>query len=107
MFSQKEGLLILFLDNSPKGYVRYKKIAGEIAIEKIFVRKNMRRVGLATKLLDELKGQNRNFVLEVRRDNKVAIALYCKQGFKKNRIRKGYYKDGTDALEMLLKLPRY
>jgi [ribosomal protein S18]-alanine N-acetyltransferase len=39
-------------------------------------------------------------LLEVRTDNAPAIALYKKRGFETLRLRKGYYQDGCDALEM-------
>jgi [ribosomal protein S18]-alanine N-acetyltransferase len=38
--------------------------------------------------------------LEVRTDNAPALALYTKRGFETVRVRKGYYQDGGDALEM-------
>ncbi len=46
------------------------------------------------------RGAERAF-LEVRPSNQAALALYQKQGFQKNRLRKRYYADGEDGLEMM------
>ena len=40
--------------------------------------------------------------LEVHHSNYAARQLYQKLGFKMNRVRKNYYSDGGDALEMML-----
>ena len=50
----------------------------------------------------ELKA--RDVMLEVRRDNPVAIDLYLSLGFSKIHERPKYYRDGTDALIMRLRL---
>ena len=46
------------------------------------------------------RGAERMF-LEVRASNEAALSLYLKSGFVKNRLRKRYYPDGEDALEMI------
>ena len=43
--------------------------------------------------------EKKNITLEVKKDNKSAISLYLKNGFKKTAIRKGYYK-GIDGILM-------
>lgn len=48
--------------------------------------------------------QARDVMLEVRRDNPVAIDLYLSLGFSKIHERPKYYRDGTDALIMRLRL---
>ena len=45
------------------------------------------------------RGAERTF-LEVRASNEAALSLYLKSGFQKNRLRKRYYPDGEDGLEM-------
>ena len=47
----------------------------------------------------KLRGAERVF-LEVRASNLPALQLYQKHGFEKTRLRKRYYSDGEDALEM-------
>ncbi len=39
--------------------------------------------------------------LEVRKNNLKAFNLYEKLGFIKTRVRKGYYEDGEDAIDMV------
>lgn len=48
--------------------------------------------------------QARDVMLEVRKDNPVAIGLYLSLGFQKIHERPKYYRDGTDALIMRLRL---
>ena len=43
-------------------------------------------------------------LLEVRRSNEGALALYRRLGFALTNVRRGYYADGEDALEMLVEL---
>ena len=45
------------------------------------------------------RGATRIF-LEVRPSNEAALRLYQKHGFEKTRLRKRYYADGEDCLEM-------
>jgi len=42
--------------------------------------------------------------LEVRRSNQAAIALYRSVGFRAVGLRRAYYADGEDAVDMLLDL---
>ncbi len=65
-----------------------------------------RRRGYARALLNELlsyarHARKRLLLLEVRRSNESAIALYRGAGFETTGVRRGYYSDtGEDALEM-------
>jgi ribosomal-protein-alanine N-acetyltransferase len=45
-------------------------------------------------------------MLEVRRSNAPAIALYRALGFLHDTVRRGYYQDGEDAVLMSLALAR-
>ncbi len=83
-------------------------IHDEVHILKIAVHKDYRGKGIARRLITDVieyaktKGAT-HAVLEVRTDNKPAISLYEKLGFKAVRIRKNYYQEtGDDALVMLL-----
>lgn len=65
-----------------------------------------RRIGVASRLLDELfdltgSDPRRGYTLEVRVSNTTAIALYEHFGFESSGIRRGYYTDNReDALIM-------
>jgi [ribosomal protein S18]-alanine N-acetyltransferase len=65
-----------------------------------------RRVGVASRLLDELfevtaGDSRRGYTLEVRVSNVSAIALYECFGFEASGVRRGYYTDNReDALIM-------
>lgn len=91
-----------------------KEIAGfailqftdESNIVSIAVKKEFRNFGLATKLINqaEIETKNRNLStisLEVGYKNITAYLLYQKLGFIQRRIRKNYYQDGTDCVEMV------
>lgn len=82
------------------------EITDEINVENIVVDKNYRNYGIGTKLLDYVcefaKSLNIGMVsLEVSANNITAYLLYKKYGFKQRRIRKSYYRDGSDAVEMI------
>ena len=88
------------------GYLVYWQVADEIHLHNIAVRRDMRRQGIASRLLGEavrcsrLKGA-RWLTLEVRRSNRAAQRFYEKFGFSVRGIRPGYYTDtGEDALIM-------
>lgn len=65
--------------------------------------------GIGGRLVDGLLarakalGAKRVF-LEVRVSNEAALGLYKSRGFEKTRLRKRYYADGEDALEMKAEL---
>jgi ribosomal-protein-alanine N-acetyltransferase len=48
-----------------------------------------------------------NIFLEVKRTNLPAINLYLSFGFQEINIRKEYYSDGEDAIEMVKKVSNY
>ncbi len=80
-------------------------IAGELQIQNLATLPQMRRRGIAARLLDHAIARSRqqglNSVwLEVRVSNRAAIALYERFGFSVNGTRSAYYADGEDALIM-------
>jgi len=87
-------------------YIVYWRIDDEIHLHKIAVRPDMRRKGIAFRLLAEairrsrLEGARRA-TLEVRRSNQPAQRMYAKFGFSVSGVRPAYYEDtGEDALIM-------
>lgn len=75
-------------------------------IMNLAVHPDRRRLGVASRLLDELfeltaGDPRRGYTLEVRVSNTTAIALYEHFGFESSGIRRGYYTDNReDALIM-------
>ena len=86
------------------GYLIAWKVADEIQLNSIAIRKGCRREGIATRLLaelhpDQVSSKYKKIYLEVRSRNNDAISFYMKNGFIKTGIRKNYYQD-DDALLM-------
>jgi [ribosomal protein S18]-alanine N-acetyltransferase len=75
-------------------------------IMNVAVHPDWRRLGVASRLLDELfeltaGDSRRGYTLEVRISNVTAIALYEHFGFETSGVRRGYYTDNReDALIM-------
>jgi ribosomal-protein-alanine N-acetyltransferase len=89
------------------GYANYWIIPAEVQLHNIAVRKDMRRKGIASKLVAEImKSAHKEGAswgtLEVRRSNEGAISLYKKNGFVVEGVRPFYYYTDTreDALIM-------
>lgn len=85
-------------------------VLDEAELLTIATRPDQRRRGLARAALEAAleqateKGATR-FHLEVAATNAGAIALYETAGFARTGLRRGYYRDGTDALLMSRALP--
>lgn len=103
--------LVAKIDEKIVGYIGMLFVMDECHVLNIAVDTNYRRMGIATKLVNELfkhckKHQTTYVMLEVRVTNIPAQKLYSKLGFKDEVLRKDYYKnpDGTreDALIMSL-----
>jgi ribosomal-protein-alanine N-acetyltransferase len=93
----------------PGGYACFRHAAGEAELLRVAVAPEERRRGLARELIREgLERLRRADVqvcfLEVRVDNRSAIALYEEIGFAWAGLRRGYYRDGTDAMIFALEL---
>ncbi len=88
------------------GYIVCWLVADELQIQRIAVRGDMRKRGIASMLLREaikysLNANIAKATLEVRSSNRAAIGLYEKFGFSTSGIRKGYYSNPSeDALIM-------
>jgi len=100
LVAEHEGLIA--------GYVIVWKVADEIQLNNIAVRKNLRGQGIGSKLLLEAAKSDSSqiyssIILEVRSRNNEAINFYIDNGFTKTGVRKNYYND-DDALLMEKKL---
>ncbi len=102
------GRVLVAEDEGLLGYVVLTD-AGDVAdLERIGVRRDHQRAGLASALLDAAvrdAGPER-VLLEVRADNEPALAFYARAGFVEIDRRRRYYRDGTDALVLELDLRR-
>ncbi|PKN35768.1 MAG: ribosomal-protein-alanine N-acetyltransferase [Deltaproteobacteria bacterium HGW-Deltaproteobacteria-19] len=88
------------------GYMFFWFVAGEGQLQRIAVRQDLRRAGIADRLMEGMLGlcaqeDVTRVMLEVRRSNEAAIGLYRKWGFQRTGTRRGYYPEtGEDALLM-------
>lgn len=87
------------------GYAAFRHGGGEAEMLRLAVWPAERRRGLARALVEEgvrwlLREGVDTCHLEVRIDNLGAIAFYETLGFARTGRRRGYYRDGTDALVM-------
>lgn len=102
-------LLVASRGNAPAvGYAVFHHAVGEAELLRVGVAPEERRQGIARALLDDgiarLRRENVEVChLEVRTNNP-AIHLYQAMGFERTGLRRGYYRDGTDALVMSRKL---
>jgi ribosomal-protein-alanine N-acetyltransferase len=91
------------------GFVAFWHVADEIHLLNLATRVDRRRRGVARALMENVVGyagsrRARTVLLEVRRSNLPAIALYRAFGFFVVGLRPRYYQDDEDAIEMALSL---
>jgi ribosomal-protein-alanine N-acetyltransferase len=89
------------------GFLLVWHIVDEVHVLNVAVRTAQRRKGIARVLLTQLFAYAREksvaaMYLEVRIGNHPALELYRVHGFRTVNIRRGYYADGEDAVEMRL-----
>lgn len=98
--------LIAEVEGRIAGYVMAWKVADQLHILNIAVDPELRRAGIATRMLlacarEALILGLRELTLEVRRSNTPALRFYELHGFIEVGVREGYYADnGEDALIM-------
>lgn len=94
-------------DSQVAAYIAYWIMFDECHILNVAVDLPYRRLGLAKMLVRtaarEAQRKNINKVLlDVRKSNATAVALYQGLGFVITHVRKGFYSDGEDAYQMAL-----
>lgn len=104
---------LTFLAEGPAGvvgYAAFRTVADESELLRLAVHPDARRRGIGRALVrtglaaSADRGARRCF-LEVRLRNRAAIGLYRALGFRTAGRRKGYYRDGDDALVMTRPVP--
>lgn len=95
------------LDKKLIGYVIFWRGVREIHLLNLAIDPDFRKIGYGTKLLNFVINFSPvedypTIILEVRANNKAAIALYESKGFERIGTREGYYSNGDDALVMAL-----
>lgn len=94
------NVLLYEENNEIIGYIYYSEIYERVEINQFEIKNIHRNCGKGNLLLKKLiETVDKDITLEVKEDNKSAISLYLKNGFKKTAIRKGYYK-GIDGILM-------
>ena len=90
-------------DGGAAGYALFRHVAGEAELLRLAVLPAQRRRGLAQRLLcaglRELRAAECTAAfLEVSEANEAAVALYEREGWRRDGRRPGYYPDGSAAL---------
>jgi ribosomal-protein-alanine N-acetyltransferase len=89
------------------GYAVVSCVDDIAELQRIGVTSSLRRSGVGSELLGEVFGVARRegtqrLLLEVREDNRAAIAMYAAHGFVEIDRRPRYYRDGATAIVMRL-----
>ena len=87
-----------YLDNDKiLGYLEIRLVDGVVDIVNLFVNEEDRKKGIATSLMNEMmnKENYNRIMLEVNENNKEALRLYSKLGFKEINLRERYYGSDT------------
>ena len=101
--------LVALEDTALVGYAMTLASGDVVDLLRIAVRPEARRRGVARALLDTVlerakRTRAERVLLEVRVGNAAARAFYAAAGFSEIARRRGYYRDGSDALVLALPL---
>ncbi len=98
-------LWIYEVDNDVVGFIIDMRHKNEISLLNIAIHKYLQGMGHGLKMLKKyiksLPGKC-SIYLEVNKNNIKALNMYSKLNFEKVSIRKSYYTDGSDAINMHL-----
>ena len=98
-------LWIYEVDNDVVGFIIDMRHKNEISLLNIAIHKYLQGMGHGLKMLKKyiksLPGKC-SIYLEVNKNNIKALNMYSKLNFEKVSIRKSYYTDGSDAINMQL-----
>jgi len=108
----REDVILLVADIGGEdkivGYVCMYMAADEGEITNVAVKSDCRGRGIAGGLMDDLISRAKDHAiemifLEVRESNAPAIALYKKNGFEQNGLRKNFYRNPTENAILMAK----
>lgn len=90
-------------------YVVFWTMAEAFEVLNVVVSLEHRGAGFAKKMLrqvatEAIRGGVKRLILDVRKSNLPAVALYQRCGFSITQVRKGFYSNGEDAYHMALEL---
>ena len=99
-------LLLGEIKNRIVGYICYWLVVDEMQILNLATAVEFRRKGIAAELMTQAfnrcsTDKLSSAWLEVRAANQAAMTLYRRSGFNQSGVRKGYYRDGEDAIIMV------
>tara|TARA_B100000575_G_scaffold56117_1_gene42194 strand:+ start:37 stop:468 length:432 start_codon:yes stop_codon:yes gene_type:complete len=100
-----KSLWIYEVDYDVIGFIIDMRFKNEISILNVAIHRSLQGMGHGLKMLKEyLKNFSNKYsiYLEVNKNNIKALNMYTKLNFKKVYIRKKYYSDGSDAINMQL-----
>ncbi len=101
-------ILVAFFNEVIVGYIALSYVIDEVNINKIVVEENMRNMGIATLLLNEIELKLYNKIkyihLEVRESNEPAKRLYLKNGYDIVGLRKNFYSLPTENAVLMTKI---
>ena len=107
--NSNSSYIVCKFKNNIIGFAGLWRAVDDIHITNIVVRKDLRKMGIGSILLEKLieiaKNENANSItLEVNSKNVAAYQLYLKHNFKVAGLRKKYYHNIDDAIIMTLLL---
>lgn len=103
--SKNSKYIVAKNENEIVGFAGIIITPDSVEITNIVTKKSERKKGIGNLLLDKIikmgeKTRRNNITLEVNEENKIAINLYIKFGFKQVGIRKKYYNGKNNAIIM-------
>ena len=106
LISKRNVVYVGEVNKDVVGFAVAENDVDEINVSRVVVSSNYRNHGIGSKLVAKVEELAKSLdmhavSLEVSENNFTAKTLYEKLGYVLRRIRKGYYKDGSDALEMV------